>query len=323
MTEATSASARNEQDRLRAARRGKILKVVRRIHLIAGVLLFPWVALYGLSGFFFNHPMLGVPTDGRPLTPDELGVPPADARQLAQDVVTQLNADASLEGGPFRVADDFTPKFSGGYLLLAKGDRSAYQFLYDVNAGRAVVLTRPKVEPPPGAPFVGKSVSLPEHEVAAIEQRYAKLLPRLGLEDVTLKPRGQVGPELRFHVVDANGRAFEAGYHLGKKALDGKPVDSPSGLTFSQSIQRLHMTHHYPNELGPVFFWALFQDLTGLTLIVWALTGLVMAFTIKAVRTVVIGSVVAAVLISAWVFRGTFAEITYGHVSAINGPGDR
>lgn len=311
--------------RQRAVWRGKALKVVRRVHLVAGVLLFPWVALYGLSGFFFNHPTLGVESKGRPLSTEELASFDAGKREpslLASELVAQLNADESLEGRPFEVASSYAPQLDGINLLLGVGERDVYQLMFDAAEGRAVLVTRAKGETPPGAPFSGKQVSLPQDELASVARRFSGALGRLGLEDVPLKPRG-IAQELRFRLVDAYGRQFEASYHLGKRQLDGKPVGGASGLTFSQAIQRLHMNHHYPRTFGPLFLWALFQDLSGLTLILWAATGLVMAFSVRAVRLVVIVSVVVAVLVCAFAWSGTFDEITFGHVSAINGPGDR
>jgi len=31
------------------------MKIMRRTHLYAGLFLAPWVAMYGFSGFIFNH----------------------------------------------------------------------------------------------------------------------------------------------------------------------------------------------------------------------------------------------------------------------------
>ena len=42
--------------RLRAIRRAQVLKLIRRIHLYAGLFLAPWVMLYGTTALLFNHP---------------------------------------------------------------------------------------------------------------------------------------------------------------------------------------------------------------------------------------------------------------------------
>src|SRR5947207_13603398 len=33
----------------------RILQVIRRLHLYAGLFMIPWVALYAFTGFLFNH----------------------------------------------------------------------------------------------------------------------------------------------------------------------------------------------------------------------------------------------------------------------------
>ena len=50
-TEGTSRPASRARIRYNAA-----LKFLRRAHLFAGLFMAPWVLLYGVTGFLFNHP---------------------------------------------------------------------------------------------------------------------------------------------------------------------------------------------------------------------------------------------------------------------------
>ena len=42
--------------RPRRRRWNALMRVVRRAHLFAGLLMLPWVVLYGVTAFLFNHP---------------------------------------------------------------------------------------------------------------------------------------------------------------------------------------------------------------------------------------------------------------------------
>ena len=47
-----------------------VLRLIRRIHLYTGLFMTPWVFLYGVSGFLFNHPGAFSGGDVRSLRPD-------------------------------------------------------------------------------------------------------------------------------------------------------------------------------------------------------------------------------------------------------------
>ena len=53
-------------------RYGAVMKFVRRLHMYLGLLVFPWVLLFGASGALFNHPEIGRDIEQRDLSPEEL-----------------------------------------------------------------------------------------------------------------------------------------------------------------------------------------------------------------------------------------------------------
>ena len=83
-------------------RYNKAMRLVRRAHLYAGLFMTPWVFLYGVTAFLFNHPDV-FPDQARYRfqaadlagTPLENSPPPEAA---AADVVAALNGSRS-DGG--------------------------------------------------------------------------------------------------------------------------------------------------------------------------------------------------------------------------------
>src|SRR5262249_36596126 len=84
--------------------RAKLMRVIRRGHLFAGLFMLPWVVLYGVTAFLFNHPDAFPDHQTRPFGAAELagtsleGLPsPAGA---AAQVVVALRAEAiGRDGG--------------------------------------------------------------------------------------------------------------------------------------------------------------------------------------------------------------------------------
>ena len=63
-------------------------------------------------------------------------------------------------------------------------------------------------------------------------------------------------------------------------------------MPFPELLAKLHTTHHYPLSVRATWFWALLADLTAITLVLWALSGLAMLLSVM---------IAAAALVVAWV----------------------
>jgi len=100
-------SLTHSQVRSRARTRlNKVMRLVRRSHLYAGLFLVPWVLMYGVTALLFNHPMLF--PDGlfklQAIEPDDLAGTPLERlpapRVLAAQVVEALNKSGSSDANP-------------------------------------------------------------------------------------------------------------------------------------------------------------------------------------------------------------------------------
>jgi len=297
---------------------GAAMKIVRRTHMYLGLLLFPWILLFGISGMLFNHPEIGRDIEQRTLSPAELstltGIGAWNPDTIANKVVEKLNADS-----PGYTLETSGPRAFSGWPLFAtpgkNGERHVLILRLDKGGGTfSTHAAGPKSEAPP---FEGKTVDLPEYKMAALEAQMKDLLPKLGVDAPgPLHAHPEVNPELRFQVRDANGRSWNIVYNLSSGRLDGRPTAAPSKLRFVELLGKLHTTHHFPVHGGITWLWALFADLTGFILVLWALTGLAMWWQMKPTRVLGAGAIVVAVVIAGLVMSGTAADVKFADVEA-------
>jgi hypothetical protein len=141
-------------DRDRKRRRHRALRAVRTIHMYIGLVLFPWVVFFGLTGMLFNHPGVGEPTSGRPIAAAELsaaGVQTLDPDEVAESIATALRT----QGKPFRVDPGYDSGFHGTTGVATGAPGVKLLTIVDLERGRGVVLTRPD-RATPDAPFAGE-----------------------------------------------------------------------------------------------------------------------------------------------------------------------
>jgi len=300
---------------------GAVMRFIRRLHMYLGLLVFPWVLLFGASGALFNHPEIGRDIERRDLSAAELstltGMKPWDPDGIAQKVVAQINAGSS---GAYAL-DPAAPSSFSGWPLLATPSRAGgrHVLIVSLDGGGATFSTHapaPKSEPPP---FAGATIELPEYRMAAVQDQVKELLPKLGVDaEGPLRAHPKVHPELRFRVRDDKNHTWNVVYDLGTGRIDGRPA-GPGQLPFVEVLEKLHTTHHFPVHGGMAWLFALFADITGITLVVWALSGLAMWWQMKPTRVLGALAIAVAVAAAALVMRGTAAEHQFGNVQG-DGP---
>ncbi|ACY14571.1 PepSY domain-containing protein [Haliangium ochraceum] len=300
----------------RRRRYGVIMKYVRRVHMYLGLLLFPWVLLYGASGMLYNHPEIGRDLERRALASDELAAAssftPWQADEVAARVIETLNADAAA---PYQL-DSGSGAFTG-YPLLAAPSRSGGRHVLIVNLedGDALLTEHAAPAKADPAPFAGAAVELSDYSMAALEQHLQGSLSTLGVDAATeLRAHPSIAPSLRFRMDDAEGQRWNVTYDLRSGEIDGRRADAPGQLAFVELLEKLHTTHHYPVHGGITWLWALLADITGITLVLWALTGLVMWWQMKPTRVLGTLAIAVAVLLAALIMGATAADIQFGNL---------
>jgi hypothetical protein len=310
---------------LRPVRRG--MKLVRRAHMYAGLILLPWILFYGVSGILFNHPNVGEKVQGRPLPPGRLaqlaGFSAWQPASVAGQVVQALNSARGSGAGAYTLDPGFETRFSGPIVLKAPAPEGQHFVLLDPARAFGVLATRWARPPGERPPFAGLALDLPRFSLATVEASFGGLLATYGLDSSgPLRADRNIAPRLEFRIIDPQGARWNATYSIADGTLSGRRSDQGPSLGLSQLFAMLHTTHHFPEEVGARWFWAFFQDLLGVVMVFWAVTGLLMWWQMRPTRIAGALSILLALGVAALVIYGTTRDITFGHVPQVLGPGE-
>lgn len=295
--------------RARAARNAKILKVIRRTHLYAGLALVPWVLMYAVSGLIFNHPSLsGSPGVHRfvrdDLPPDVLADVPepnaaADAALLAMRAAApraEIELDPSLP-----------PKYGGFLQAQGEVDDQRVRLFLGERSGNGSLRMSP-VEVPEQPEAFAQLESMPvEGLEAAVFERMATAAAELWVsepEALELKS----APELTF-IATIDGRPWRVTYDAVNQKPEFEELEEPEIRT-SRILARLHMTHTYPADFGVAWMHAFVVDLTIICLIMWSITGVVMWWQLRRLRRIGWVVMLSGVVASIWMLALVWPALT-------------
>lgn len=310
---------------LSAISRFKWLRLARRVHLYAGLVLLPWLMFFGASGLLFNHPNLGEQVTAFRLGPERVreltGLSPWSLDQAATEVVAKLNATAGRQA--YTLDSGFPARLQGALVLKAPAPQGQHLLLFNPERAMGIVATRrarPEGEP---APFATSHLDLPEYSLAELEGKLSELLTKTNTPSpARLQGDAKLSPTLELRLKDERGELWNVTYAVGTGKVGGRRTDQLPNLGVSQLFAALHMTHHFPMALGARWFWALFQDLLGIAMVFWGLSGLIMWWQLKATRIVGVISLLSALAITGVVAYGTANDLLFGDVAQKLGPGD-
>ena len=287
-----------------AARRpvGKrLMMLVRRGHLYAGLFLLPWVVLYGVTSFLFNHPtafadqlaasfgrsdLRGTPMD-----------PPPGPKDIAAQVVAALQARAP-EGTTYALVEPEKAKFTREFAFATvKADGQTVSLLFHANGTGGSI--RSKADEPPkvaekapfavgGGPALGPSPKgndglkladpLPERVKAAVPV----VLERTGFPagDVTVTSV----PDVSFRM-SGGEKVWTVTFNPMTGAVAGKTTDDAGEpLSARRFLTRLHLAHGYGSEVNAKWAWAVVVDVMAFVMLFWAVSGILMWWQVKAAR---------------------------------------
>jgi hypothetical protein len=277
------------------------MKLVRRTHMYAGLFLVPWVFLYGVTAFLFNHPDAfpdrEVRTVSRPETagtPLE-GMPGAD--ELATRVVEALNARA---GERYRLTAPANATLSRPLFVTATGRGREHTVRYDLDSGGLTVRSTASAgQPPRGVPD-GEVIRLEDSPRERLARGVPALLGRLGIEADAVTVRNP--PDLIFDI-EAEGRRWRAAYNLQTERVSVRPAGDTAGrLSNRRFLTGLHLAFGYPAKWDARRAWAVLVDAMSLAMVSWGLSGLLLWWQMRSLRRlgslVLVASVFAAAAIA-------------------------
>lgn len=159
------------------------MKVVRRVHMFVGLFLTPWVFLYGVTAFLFNHPEAFTDREVRWAGPEQVagtgleGLPTAS--QLAPRVIEALNA---REGkGPFRLAEDGRAAYSRRLFVTATDGGREHNVRVDPESAEVFIRSSGTVASPRTSETRQVALALDDAPRERLSEGVPKLLGRLNL----------------------------------------------------------------------------------------------------------------------------------------------
>lgn len=326
------------------------MKMIRRVHLYSGLFLVPWVLLYGLTGYLFNHPVAlsagvraeSVGSDAFDAVSFPASPVPAElaaevfeewrARREAKE--TEKSKDErpgekdkgnsereGVESQPastFSIPSDSDASLSARVFLSAGAGRgeSGTSLSLDLDApkrtGRLTVRERGAAAPRPKNPFRGPKLSAGEDYASALVTAGGDLFDRLGHPEQKVRLRS--APTLEFDIeektVAGETHLWRASYRLDRRTLSARRHREASGPAWRRFLLRLHTAHTYPVTGGPRWYWAIVVDVMAFAMIVWGVSGLLMWWQIKSLRRVGGLVLIACAVVAAWMAMGMYASMS-------------
>jgi hypothetical protein len=264
----------------------RIMKWIRRVHLYLGLFLVPWILLYGITGFLFNHP--GAFSDHAILEMKAgsagsallSSMPSADS--VAEKALNLFIENYKGDKPEIKMAPNSRPRYVNNGHLNLKEEGFNHFLNLNVKAGTAELHSY-KVPDKFNLPY-SKPVwfDLDDSLSQRVEQEALAAVKSKGYNPESANWR--FGPSVQFNVL-LNGKPWKADYNLGQGRFNLMPERGwPSTQTFRQFLLRLHRTHIYGSQSVLQIIWALFVDIIALSMIWWALSGIIMLWQLKSIR---------------------------------------
>ncbi|MEQ8765931.1 MAG: PepSY domain-containing protein [Planctomycetota bacterium] len=269
--------------RRRPAPKARFLTLVRRVHLYSGLLLLPWVLLYGVTAFLFNHPEAFSDRESRALPAGEIAALSElpEPEVWAREIVAKMREDNP--GVDLELVEDRDIEVRGSLRLTLQTEGQRSDLRYEPGADDAELFhsgTGEKRE----APAFARSRGFRSQEDVfdRIEQQTASFV---GFAENDIERSQLRAPTLRFWMSEGD-RLWRVSHDPVRGSVQAEPADA-IGEDFStrRFLLRLHTAHGFPAEATTArFAWAVLVDLMAGAMVVWGLSGVLMWWQLKRLR---------------------------------------
>lgn len=295
-TTAKPTSRRRSFFRKRSAK-NQFLFWTRRAHLYLGLFLIPWVMVYAITGFLFNHrsafpersrgnrgnefeSFSGDVVKGTPLE----GLP--SATEMAERVTAALNRKASAPESQqsFKVIDSNTAHF-GWHVINTVAMVDGKPRRVDVElGGKGGDVFGPPPDKLQEAAFVAPAgVFVEPSFTGQIEQGVPAVLVKLGIQPDDKPVTIRRAPELVFNMAEGE-KIWRVRYDPLSGSVAADEVESPEGLAWQRYLKILHFSVGFTGGTFTRWIWALFVDSVVLCLAFWCASGVIMWWQLRTVR---------------------------------------
>ncbi len=291
------------------------MKVIRRMHMYAGLFLSPIMLIYAISGFMLNHSHWFF---GRGDVETEM---PASAftetlvesipepNTLANALIAKLNVRSP--GEAWKLTDETRIRYNRQIGINGEGPQATVFYRFNLNDKYYTQILRPKKDDT----NVGNLNILHFAEPLLAEAEKKALVKAIKKETSGMEPkietfefRGQ--PELIFSA-EHDDSYWDVRYNIETGKLSARPRSSEKSISFSNMLRRMHFTSDYPREIGIRTFWAVAVDAISLLMMFWALSGILMWWQMKVVRQIGMIVFIVSIIVAATFYismRGMFLQ---------------
>lgn len=275
----TEADAR-EARRRRRKRYGASMKLTRRLHMYFGLVLTPFVLLYGVTAILFNHPTL---LSDRSKESVDAGlfadVEFPDAEALASAIVEAMNADGETA---FRLDPDVGVEFTSDFIVDANTEEQRARYrLYAPSLNGSV--TRTPLDPESEAD-AGGELPFPDSVVVPTTEAIDAITEALKAETGAERVQVRRAPSVEFGVV-VDGETWLVSCDLRGGGIEARRPGEPTREIEARSfLTRLHLSRGYPDTFTARTVWAVAVDVTAGLMIFWAVSGVAMWWQMRPTR---------------------------------------
>lgn len=296
------------------------MKLVRRVHLYSGIFMFPFVLLYGVTGWLFNHPSYFTGDETTAIVASEV----ADGKLaqltapslMATEIVAAINKnfsddDNAPESRHVVLTDVREPQYSGFMNFTVRGENGNHSVTLDPSTGDGEVRTRPQSKTE-REQAVQRKQNNPLHTVRKVKIEHnavaeaTKILPaalnQLGLDGDKVES-GRRSPSLSFSA-EVDGVPTIINCNLGSGDILAVREDALPETETKNFLQRLHLSRRYSPHFNIQWFWALLVDGMVVSMVFWGLSGMIMWWQIKRTRLLGGGFLVASIVCTAFLATG-------------------
>jgi hypothetical protein len=284
--------------------------------MYAGLFLAPWVLMYGVSGFIFNHFSWFAVEDtnqSRWALGPSAAIEGLDANALAIKVVAALNHPAGDGDSPseWAIAPASRPHFQGDVTLQGKDEHDASVVLVldpDREHGRTF-------HGPP--PIRANVLALESNEMALLSDAQIQIvtaatavesnLSDVRFDDVSFPPLALQ--------LERFGKRLDASYDLRSGALTLVAPPMARSLKPSEFLTSLHTSYGYPDEARAAkvrTVRAMFVDAMACLMCFWALSGVTMWWQLKSQRRPGLVVIAATLIVASLVWGGMYRVFSSG-----------
>jgi hypothetical protein len=243
-------------------RKATAMRWLRRSHLYSGLLLLPWVLVYGISGFLFNHGGSTTSTRMVPIPANQLAQLTPDQQELGARLLTAVEqqdakSHATVTGSwTFEFHEPVTDK--------------SYRLSLPIDESVARLSERRRRSS--NSTSYARDTFAPERELA--EQAARATLSSISLQHEDLRAIG--GPTLR---VSSDQSRWST-----TLTRDRATESAASAFDLNRLMRRLHVTHGYNRSDWSRIAWAVIVDVMAFAMVLWAISGIAMWWQKKSLR---------------------------------------